>query len=300
MYRIFVTMVSMAAFALASLPARGQAQAIQAVPGGNEPLVEHLKVQDGIVFKRLPGASTNGVDCGPAKLGNAVKVLRELYPKATFAMDPRVAAVPLADVMVRADDPTTDLEALRTTCGGRFEFRYQQKGLFTLEYTKYTDLNPSTGEDRSIECFNLTGYLEREKAKSADGANKNKGQGGGTTAMSGELIGQVVGGLQEIIQKSIADFDPSIGQPHFQFYPDAQLLIVIGPERAIDVAAKVIHALPGQRTYWGEPNGGGNYFRRQRDNQELRADPTLMKDDAAQNVLTPPAPPVSDDRANRP
>jgi hypothetical protein len=298
MFRILVAIVSMAAFALASRPACGQQGTLQTLREANEPLVEHLKVEDGNIFKRLPIPGTNWVNCGAAKLGNAVKLLRELYPNCTFAMDPRVAAVPLTDVIVRADDPATDLEALRTTSGGRFEFRYEQKGLFVLEYSKSTDVHPSLAEDRSIECFNLTGYLQREKATIVDEANKNKGQAGGTTAAtSGPLFAQVVEGLQGIIQKSIADFDPSLGQPHFQFYPDAQMLIVIGPERAIDVAAKVIRALPGQQTSWGEPNDGGNHRRFQRDNQGL-ADPAAMRADALQSETTPPAPPVADDKSN--
>jgi hypothetical protein len=206
-----------------------------------------LKVEGGHVLVRQPGPDQLWESVGPATVGNAVKALRELYPDATFAVDPRVARVPLSDMIVRANDPMTDLEAMRTSCGDRFSVHRGLKGNATwmLENNDLT-VDPSTGEDREIECFNLTGYLQREKALDQEEANKKNRPVAGL-ADANQRRADFVAGLQDIIQRSITAFDPSISQPHFQFYPDAEMLIVIGPPRAIEVAAKVIHALPGQQ-----------------------------------------------------
>jgi hypothetical protein len=284
MFRVLVTTVSLAAFALGSSPSLGQ-QTPAAIPQGgavatlaSPSLDEHLKVEGHAIFVKLPGQAWDR-GSAPASMGHAVKVLRELYPNATFAIDPRVADVPVTDLIIRADDPMTDLEALRTSCGGRFSIVHEpnmasasgaaeQNPLYSIVYNNATEAKPSSGEDRQIECFNLTRYLEREKALNKDETNTNKGQPGGFGA--GTHAAEAIARLQEIIQKSIADFDPSIDQPHFQFYADAQMLIVVGPERAIDVAAKVIQALPGQDTLTGNFFGGGGYSAdRQHENRIL-------------------------------
>jgi hypothetical protein len=248
MIRVLVTtIVSMAAFALAPWSAHGQQAPVEVVREANAPLVEHLKVEDGIVWSKRGAAWINH---DSATVGNAVKALHDLYPNATFAVDPRVAVVPLTDVMIRADDPMTDLQALRTSCSGRFDLHYQQKGLFTLEYNNSTEESPSKSNDRAIECFNLTGYLQEAKALDKAEANTNGAPfGGAGFGAAKSHTSESVARLQDIIQQSITAFDASIIQPHFQFYADAQMFIVIGSHRAIEVAAEVIHALPGQQSY---------------------------------------------------
>jgi len=291
----------MAAFALASWPAHGQAPVIQP-PTASEPaaapLVEHLKVENGLIFAKRGAA---WVDSGSATMGNAVKVLRDLYPEATFALDPRVADVPVADLIVRANDPMTDLAALCTACGGRYGFHAEAHALYVLQHNNSTDLKSPPTEDRGIECFNLTGYLQREKAHVRNEANHNNGPGATSDAAEVEAskrTAEAVARLQEIIQKSIVDFDPSLGQPHFQFYADAQMLIVIGSPRAIEVAAKVIHALPGQQTFLGNGLGNGDYFNLQRNAQEMQANAAARK--AGLLWFQGAAPPAQEDNSNNP
>ena len=281
MFRVLVTTVSLAVFALASSPALGQQTPAAAPPDGavavaTPLLTEHLKVENGGVWVK---AGAGWLQRGADNMGSAVKALREIYPNATFAIDPRVADVLVTDVTIRSDDPMTDLEALHTSSGGRFSIVHEpnlasasgvaeQNPLYSIVANSATDTKPSAGDDRQIECFNLTRYLEREKALNKDETNTNKGQPGGFGAAA--HAAEAIARLQEIIQKSIADFDPSISQPHFQFYADAQMLIVVGPERAIDVAAKVIQALPGQDTLTGNFFGGGGYSAdRQHENRIL-------------------------------
>ncbi|HEV7926486.1 MAG TPA: hypothetical protein VGR14_14080 [Verrucomicrobiae bacterium] len=264
MFRVLMTTTSMLAFTLGSFPALGQQTPAAAPPGGavataTPQIIEDLKVENGKVWVK---SGTSWVERGSDNMGDAVKALREIYPNATFAIDPRVADVLVTDVIIRSSDPITDLEALRTCCGGRFSIVHEpnmasasgateENPLYSIVRNNATDVKPPTGEDRQIECFNLTPYLEREKVLNKDGTNANKGPAGGFGGMmgqSGTRAEQAVARLQGIIESSIHDFDGSISPPHFQFYADAQMLIVIGSERAIDIAAKVIQALPGQET----------------------------------------------------
>jgi len=314
-----MTTVSLVACALASPAAHGQGTLVLASPVGalaTTPLDEHLKVQDGAIFVKLPGQSEWDRGSAPATVGHAVKVLRAIYPNATFAIDPRVLDVPVTDVIVRANDPITDLEALQTSCGGRFSIGHvlninggpEHNPLYKIEYNEVTGKKTSAEEDRKIECFNLTGYLQRVKAHDENEANPNKASGGGFGVGGGGTPGfraeQAVARLQDIIQKSISDFDPSISQPHFQFYGDAQLLIVVGPQQAMEVAAKVIHALPSQPTSTSDSFGGGgsadlqrsakeferrNLQEMERTLQEMRAGADAMKADKYRS-LSPPVP----------
>ncbi len=292
-FRILVTTTLMAALALVPWNAWAQ-QAPAATPTegaqATMPLVEHLKVEDGLVWVKS-GESWRAHDS--ATLGHAVKALREIYPNATFALDPRVAEVDLSDLIVRANNPMTDLAALRTSSGNRFDVRAEPNDLYALAYNSATDFNPSTKADRKIECFNLSGYLRKEKA--LDEANTNKtGPGGGGFGGPSHTADAVMR-LQEIIQKSIADFDPAMDQPHFQFYSDADMLIVIGPATAIDIASKVIRALPGQQNYTGDGWSGGNYSGPQRTAEQIKAEDAVLR-----NQLLQGAAPDKSNNANRP
>jgi hypothetical protein len=248
------TIAFMTAFTLAASPTYGQVAAATAEPARASaagPIVEHLKVENGSIWIRPPGQAMVDTHQAP-DVGHAVKTLQTLYPDVTFAVDPRVAKVALADVIIRANDPMTDLAALCTASGDRFSVRQEPNSLYTLECNNFTDADPKN-EDRTIECFNLTGYIGAI-IPSEDGKEQPKTEADKDHARDLRRVqtSDALAELQEIINRTIADFDNTIKEPHFRFYPQAQLLIVTGSHRAIEVAAKVIHALPGQQ--WGHGN----------------------------------------------
>jgi hypothetical protein len=246
MFGVLVTTASLAAFALAARPACGQtAEEIANL----DTYSEHLKVErDSIVTREQGKRWTNPL---PATVGNAVKRLRELYPDATFAVDPQVVAEPLTDLIVRSTDPAVDLSALRTACGGKFDVIHNgTNSLYALEPNNNTFREDSSKrEDRRVECFNLGGYLAHDIA--LDHIEEKQAHPGGFISHTGTALDK----LQMIILGTLADLDPSQKQPHIQFYAEAQLLVVIGSQQAIDVAAKVIHALPGQPALAGDGSG---------------------------------------------
>jgi hypothetical protein len=269
MLRVLVATISMAAFVLGPWPAHGQAASVNpaeakessGTQSATAPREEHLKVEHDVVFFRLPGKPWNNGQ-NPATVGNAVKALRALYPDATFAVDPHVAELPLTDLIVRANEPTTDLWALRTACGDGFDIGSEEpNSLYMLQRNKMTDVDPSKKEDRDIECFSLNGYLDW---RFKDQETKHEQQE--------EEAAKAVDQLQAIILQTIGGFDGDIKMPQFQFYRQAQLLIVTGSNRAIAIAAKVIYALPGQRNPFGSVWNARNSFDRQPNFREIQPD----------------------------
>jgi hypothetical protein len=270
MLRVLVTTVSVAACALAARPAHGQDAPVKpasAASSATVPSEEHLKVENNLIWFRVPGKPWKNL-VGPATVGKAVEALRELYPDSSFAIDPRVAELPLTDLVIRGNEPMTDLRALRTACGGGFDLG-GDPSLQLLQHNSATEFNLSKKEDRNIECFNLTGYLGRiitpedEKNPQTDEAkalDKDK-----RANQTQEAVAQ----LQSIIGDTIKDFDATIAEPRFRFYPQAQLLIVTGSQRGIEIAANVIRALPGQPTAWGYTVVGGDLRNNSRDRQLL-------------------------------
>jgi hypothetical protein len=286
-FRTLVTTTLMAALALVPWHVDGQqAPGATATEGAQAtaPLVEHLKVEDDTVFVKLPGRDwADGLK--PAIVGNAVKQLRRIYPEATFAVDPRVLDVPVSDLIVRANNPMTDLAALRASSGGRFDLHAEPNGLYTLAYNNATEFNTRPSADRQIECFNLTGYLRSEMVIDKAGAKKSGGQAGTSEADAlARIRDSAIVQLREMIEESIHDFDPLITMPQVRFYPDAEMLIVIGPERAIDIAAKVIHALPGQQNYTSDGRSGGNYFGPQTTAEQIQAENAVLRNQLLQGA----------------
>jgi hypothetical protein len=150
---------------------------------------------------------------------------------------------------------------LRTACGNKFDINHDginalagaENSLYSLEANAVTfGHDPSMPEDRAIECFNLTGYLTQVTTPTPE--EMASGQDNRTMKTD-----KAVAELQEILGDAIESFDPALPKPHCKFYTEAQLLIVIGSQRAIDVAAKVIRALPGEQGLAGVGWDGGNF-----------------------------------------
>jgi hypothetical protein len=302
MLRVLVTTVSMAALLLTEQLAQGQDAALGLQPAKEKadgPIVEHLKVESGGIFFKLPGKEW--ASGGPATVGNAVKALRELYPLDTFAVDPHVAELPLTELVIRAKDLNTDLWALRTACGGGFDLGGLDS-LHLLQHNKMTEFNASKREDRRIECFNLTGYLGRvvppedlkQKEQTDEAKLKAKDERQRRTD-------EVIDKLQDIIKSTIADFDGTINTPHFQFYPQAQLLIVTGSQQAIEIAAKVIHALPGEeKAFWGYSYGHGDSSEQPFIQQMQGNFSSGAGQSSAYSILSAPAGTTTDPNASKP
>ena len=199
----------------------------------------------------------------PATLVNVVDALREMFPEFNIAMVPDLAHVKVMDLKFRpADGGSTALEevltALRVATGNRFAWRTGAAS------TNQSFLDPNTGwapsiaggspdltrlymlslsmdesapqSKRAVEVFNLHGYLEQLGPNSDVERNLEQ--------------------LKEMIAKALVALNPDgsggSDEPELQFHPGANLLIVIGSPEAVELARKIVTALP----YYGGPGTG--------------------------------------------
>ncbi|HWV99759.1 MAG TPA: hypothetical protein VNZ64_08725 [Candidatus Acidoferrum sp.] len=189
-------------------------------------------------------------DKAPATLSRIAEALRKEYPYANIVLAPELGQVQMkaVDLKVRSADLAQTLEALRVASGDAFMWHRDMGGA--------TGIDPRTGlpaasppgdsplyilerndaalagnPRRMVEVFNLSEYLARL------GKTNEK-----EIATSLEQIQQIVQTtLDQVMQSRVQPGE----RPTFQFHPGANLFIVIGPPEAIEVARKVVTALPG-------------------------------------------------------
>lgn len=182
-----------------------------------------------------------------ASLANITDLLRETCPGVNFALAPEVGAMVVTDLKLRAAEVEDTLEALRVASGSRFRWvpsrqgstvdpttgmpapgeppRTQNSGLYILESV---DTAPPK---RAVEVFNLSNYLQQEGHGNQEEVDKALQQ-------LKEVIADTLVAVQE--QNAAA---PTL--PTFRFHNGANLLVVIGDQASLDVARKVLTALPG-------------------------------------------------------
>src|SRR4051794_26541181 len=198
----------------------------------------------------------------PATLGNVVENLRERYTEANIILAPGLAELTVADLKLRGGRLSDELEALRVASGEKFIWLNQSqsgggarmitvdptsgmpihspednRGLFTLR-----EAEPTPENRRAVEVFNISGFLNHVLTVQ-DPQNGNKPK---------ELPEKSLEELEKIILTTLDQLQGSRGSsgksetPNFQFHAGANLLVVIGSSEALDVARRVITALPGQ------------------------------------------------------
>jgi hypothetical protein len=207
----------------------------------------------------------------PATLGQVVDALRELYPNVNIVASPEVTDLMVADLKLRSTEIEETLEAVRIASGERFIWRNNDAQPGAIDPTTGLPLpvpqppkeaalylitaNPNAlpvKPKREVEVFNLSGYI----AYSTAHANKMANDDG--------AINQSLMMVQDIVRQTLDRVYQQEGATKldYQFHSGASLLIVIGPRDEIEVARKVIEALPGQPTsvstrFRPEPAPGG-------------------------------------------
>jgi hypothetical protein len=232
--------------ALAQLsPSASAGQPTLAPPGtmANNPASSgyNLEVVDGKLI--LPAGKVE------ATLGNVIDALRDQYTEANLVLAPGLAKLKVADLKLRAGRLMDELEGLRVATGGKFEIQGPNNpgpvqvdpttglpiggttsngGLFVLR-----DPRPTRPTERAVEAFNIGPYI--------DWLRHNDGQKRDTEDQALNQIGK-------IIQDSIEDFKADSGdadRPTWKYHPGATLLVVIGNIESVEIARKIVNALPG-------------------------------------------------------
>jgi hypothetical protein len=185
----------------------------------------------------------------PATLGNVVDYMRDMFP-ANIVLAPGVGQIKVGDLKLASFQWEPALDALKVASGNAFAWQRRSDpavmgvvdpttGLPVIarasgEGDKREELlmltldesGVGSGPRRIVEVFNLAGYLRgQDKDKQEKSLNE----------------------ITQIIEETAFDFDP--GQERrlslrFKFHSGASLLIVSGLPGEVEVARKVVLALP--------------------------------------------------------
>jgi len=221
-----------------------------------------LRVAGGQLVRKEGGAL-------PATLRNVVDYLVELQP-ANVVLAPSLGEVEIVDLKLAGLRWEGALEALRIASGNAFIWSSQppaetidpatgmpmrptSPGEASLYVLEPAPGGPRALNERAVEVFNLSGYLAgKEGNQITETLDELK-------LILGESLHQVWAGTRP------AQAEPV---PSVRFHSSASLLVVVGTPPQIEIARKIILALPGTSpsqagagmgSGFGGMGGGGNY-----------------------------------------
>lgn len=309
--RLSFTVLSFVA-ALAWPPRTVLAENKSPLPPGPARTGYELEIKDGHL-------ANSGNESGPeATLGNVVDALRDRYTKANLVVAPGLAKLKISDLKLRAGNLAEELEAVRVASGLKFEWMgagsagpnlapgvgaqavdpttgqlvampttEANSGLFVLR-----EPTPTPETSRTVEAFNIGPYLqwlrEQQDPKAAPDRREQE------VAKSLDELEKIVAVTLESLKQG-----SSVEMPSFRFHRGANLLIVTGTRDAVEVARKVVNALPGQgglavgETGASDPLGGSGMSPEFARRYGLRVPPGLNPELANRyGLLAPTAPPA--------
>lgn len=204
----------------------------------------------------------------PATLRNVVDYLVELHP-ANVVLAPTLGDIEIQNLKLAGFRWESALEALRIASGNQFVWAVQGAAAETDPasgaparpvYRDVSDLyvlepDPATAHRASggvVEVFNLGGYLQ------------GKGQDSAQVSLALEELRLILSESLRQVRESSGLGGPEVA-PSIRFHERANLLVLVGTAEQVDVARKIILALPGATasqasagtTYGAGMMGGG-------------------------------------------
>jgi hypothetical protein len=196
--------------------------------------------------------SYNGEETA-ATLENVIDLLRDRHPEANIVVAPEVPPIRFQSLKIRATELGMELEALRVASGDQFTWEVaggpiidpvtglpapaSEQPLYVLRGT------PEAGLGRlRVEAFSLGGYLASVQ-KSSDPEENER------------VIGQTLDELEEMVRETVDIYRAISEDVHgrdisrrtslnIRFHRGANLVILIGDPESVEIAGKVIGALP--------------------------------------------------------
>ena len=213
-----------------------------------------LQIVDGILLKQDGTGSS-------ATLRNVTDYLVELYP-ANVVLAPTLGDIEVGNLKLAGFKWESALEALRIASGNQFVWSVQASAPETdpatglpsrpasRDETDLYVLEPDPAGARRavggvVEVFNLAGYLQGKEPAQVPEALKEL-----------ELI--LAQSLDQV--RASSGFAGSEPAPNIRFHERASLLVLVGTAEQVDVARKIILALPGtapSQAGMGMGYGGG-------------------------------------------
>lgn len=239
---------------LVGLPNTARAQDEPAISAGRS-------TSPGFDITITDGRFNRNGEMAEATLENVVDLLRARHPEANIIVAPEVPPISIENLKIRATDLQMELEAVQVASGGRFNVRgrgSKDNPLYVLEAA------PGTSRERlQIEAYSLAGYFA--SLPKTDNHDENEA-----------LIDQKIEELDRMVHETVEIYrsidDKMYGHSgsrktglNMRFHRGANLVILIGDPESVQIASKVITALPnaqraggsGDRHYELYPFGGG-------------------------------------------
>jgi hypothetical protein len=188
---------------------------------------------------------------GEAMLPNVIDALRDQYTQANIVLSPSLAKVKVGDLKLRAGHLDEELEAVRVASGEKFQVHASGRpnptvdpttglpptqdlsinsGLFVLR-----EAPPTAQSQKIVEAFNIGPYLEwLGHRPTADQRGNPENEG--------------LSEIYRVIGETIHDFQGDSNDanvPKCQYHHGATLLVVIGTVESVEIARKIVNALPG-------------------------------------------------------
>jgi hypothetical protein len=182
----------------------------------------------------------------PATLGVVIGYLRDLYP-ANVVLAPGVGEIKVMDLKLASFKWETALEALRVASGDAFVWnrRPENPGAPSIDPTTGVpvpvvssssddllvltpnEAGPASRSRRVVEVFNLSGYLH-----------------GQNPAKVNENLDKIMQAVSETLSLLHEGSPAESAGPRFKYHQSSALFIVIGSPEEVEVARKIVLALP--------------------------------------------------------
>jgi hypothetical protein len=196
-----------------------------------------------------------------ATLPNIVDALRDRFTDANIVVAPGLSKLKVGDLKMRAGRLGEELEAVRVACGERFEIQPPGNlngpvdpstglpldwphslngGLFILRESPLMAQN-----QKVVEAFNVGPFLEWRSRRSAK-IDPSTGVPVEGSESHEQSDAESLREISATIAETIRDLKGDAGdQPKTQYHAGATLLVVIGTGETVEIARKIINALPG-------------------------------------------------------
>jgi hypothetical protein len=197
-----------------------------------------------------------------ATLEKVIDALRDQHPEANIVMSPGLGKLKVGDLKLRAGRLAEELEAVRVATGEKFDLKTPGEPMVDLDPKR--GLPPDQGktpnaglfvlreaqkppqEQRVVEAFNIGPYLEWLAHRPGEERKP-----------TAEKEQEALDRIELMIVQTITDFkgeEHPEDQPKWQYHRGATLLVIIGSLDSVEIARKIVNALPGMLPGRGQPN----------------------------------------------
>jgi hypothetical protein len=164
----------------------------------------------------------------PATVGNLAKYLQAADTNLNLVLSPGAKETKIGDFKFRSGDMGALMQVLYVATEGTVRGQ-------TLPGKNNWSIVESSGSHashRAVEVFNLSGYIR---------TLGNPGEG---------LVREKLDDIEKLTRVTFYDlYKRDIENPNFRYHPGTSLLIVTGDSDYVEVARKIINALPGQQKF---------------------------------------------------